>query len=273
MTQVPFQYSEILPPPAMRGFVKCVWHLRGPAMAGALPEPVLPDGCVEIVLNCGDPFRRFHDTGVDIQPPRLVAGQLTRAVSIAPTGEVDLWGIRFQSWGAAGFLGISGAELRDRMIPLDVIGDLDRLLARVVDETSDAARQRQLFGGLGEWLARARRPDPKLPGLAMLAASGGVSSVKGLAAAAGVSMRRVQSLFAEQVGLSPKSLMRIARFQRAIALARESPTISLARVAMDSGYFDHAHLVRDAREIVGVAPSALVPEMGALTMVFIAPED
>jgi transcriptional regulator GlxA family with amidase domain len=94
--------------------------------------------------------------------------------------------------------------------------------------------------------------------------------VKALAAAAGMSERRIQSLFAEHVGLSPKTLMRIARFQRAIALARENPAMSLARVAAECGYFDHAHLVRDAREIVGITPSALVPDMGEITRLFIS---
>jgi AraC-like DNA-binding protein len=268
MTQDALEYSELPPPDALRGFVQCIWRLRGPAMVDARPEPVLPDGCVEVVINCGDPFRRHDDSGAEIQPLELVAGQLTHAVSIAPTGIVDLWGIRFHPWGAAPFLGVSGTELRDRMLPLDVIGDVDPLLMRVLDGTSEGERASLLFGALTERLARVRPISSKLPGLAALAARGGVASVKALSAAAGMSERRVQSLFALHVGLSPKTLMRIARFQRAIALARERPSMSLARVAAECGYFDHAHLVRDAREIVGLTPSALVPDMGEITRLF-----
>jgi AraC-like DNA-binding protein len=268
MSQDTLDYVELLPPPALRRFVKFIWRVRGPASQSAAPQPVIPDGCVEVILNCADPFRRHHDGGVEIQPSRLVAGQLTGAVTIAPTGVVDLWGIRFHPWGAAAFLGVPGSELRDRMLPLDAIPSVDALLARTFNGTSDDARAELLFDALTERVRRVRPLDATLPALAKLAVEGSVASVKGLSILAGVSVRRVQSLFAEHVGLSPKALMRLARFQRAIALTRRDPAISLARVAAECGYFDHAHLVRDARAIVGLTPSAL-GDMGPITSLFI----
>jgi AraC-like DNA-binding protein len=270
MTPDALHYAELPPPIPLRRVVKCIWRVRGPASASAIPEPVIPDGCVELVLNCGDPFRRHLNHGIEIQPVRLLAGQLTRAVNIAPTGVIDLWGVRFHPWGAATFLGVSGAELRDRMLPLDVLGAVDALLSRLFDATSDAARTEVLLSALAERLSQAQSLDSRLPALARLAMQGNVVTVKGLSEAAGVSVRRVQTLFADHVGLSPKALMRIARFQRAMTLARNDSALSLGRVASECGYFDHAHLVRDAREIVGLAPSAIVPEMGALTRLFIS---
>jgi AraC-like DNA-binding protein len=243
--------------------------MRGPAPAAATPEPVIPDGCVELVLNFGDPFRRHQDHRSETQPVRLLAGQLTQAVNIAPTGVIDLWGIRFHPWGAATFLGVSGVDLRDRMLPLDVLGAVDVLLARAFDASSDAERMELILAALQERVARTGSLDPRLPALARLATEGGVVTVKGLSSIAGISVRRVQTLFAASVGLSPKELMRIARFQRAMALARGDSSMSLGRVASECGYFDHAHLVRDARRIVGLAPSAIVPGMGPLTGFFI----
>jgi AraC-like DNA-binding protein len=270
MTQDALQYAEFPPPPALRRVVKCIWRLRGPAASASAPEPVIPDGCVEVVLNCGDPFRRYHERGSEVQPIRLLAGQLTRAVSIAPTGRVDLWGIRFHPWGAAPFLGVAGSDLCDRMLPLDAVSGVDPLRSWIFDGETDAARARLLGAALLDRLPRVRAVDAKVPALAALAAHDGVSTVKKLASISGLSVRRVQTLFAENVGISPKALMRLARFQRAIALARRSATMSLARVAAESGYFDHAHLVRDARDIAGMTPSALMPDMGAITRLFVA---
>ena len=114
-------------------------------------EPVTKEP-VEIVLNRGDRMRRLHGDGmVEEQPTRLLAGQLTRAISIAPTGRLDLVGIRFHPWAAASFVGVSGAELRDRMLPLDALSRLDRAMARaqeVDDDIHDDPRRRR------RWLAR-----------------------------------------------------------------------------------------------------------------------
>ncbi|WP_435823673.1 helix-turn-helix domain-containing protein, partial [Micromonospora haikouensis] len=64
--------------------------------------------------------------------------------------------------------------------------------------------------------------------------------------------RRCQALF----GYGPKTLARILRMRRALALARAGTP--LAEVAAASGYADQAHLSRDVRDLAGVAPAALL---------------
>jgi hypothetical protein len=47
----PIAYREIQPSPALAPFVRCLWHLSGPANVAYEPQPIVPDGCVEIVLT------------------------------------------------------------------------------------------------------------------------------------------------------------------------------------------------------------------------------
>ena len=106
VTDSDFDYEELPPPAALTGYVRCIWRLRAPAGDPAPPEPIVPDGCVELVLNLADPFIRHTAPGAShVQPLRLITGQITRAVTIAPSGRSDLWGIRFHPWAAASFLG------------------------------------------------------------------------------------------------------------------------------------------------------------------------
>src|SRR5436190_8190522 len=125
MSEDALQYREICPPGVLADFVRCIWRLYGDpgeATAGGSPEPIIPDGCAEIVINVGDPFIR-HAAGepAERQPLRLIAGQITRALTREPSGRIDLWGIRFHPWCAASFLGVSATELRDRVITLDAV--------------------------------------------------------------------------------------------------------------------------------------------------------
>jgi AraC-like DNA-binding protein len=266
-----FHYREIDPPPALAGVVRCIWRLRGPATAAAPPEPILPDGCVEIVLNVGDPFARHVGTAAAYrQPRRLLTGQLTTAIAIAPTGNVDLWGIRFEPWAAAAFLRVSGEEIRDRMLTIDDASPmLDRELARVFD-APPAERVDLITEGLTRQVRLARPRDTVLPSLvSRIVTRGEVLSVRELARDVGLGTRRLQAIFAEQVGMSPKMLMRIARLQRALRIARERPSLSWGAVAIEAGYYDQPHLNRDCRAIAGCSPSALIARDAGLTETFL----
>ena len=61
--------------------------------------------------------------------------------------------------------------------------------------------------------------------------------------------------FDDNVGLSPKQLLRVTRFQRALRIARSEPALSWGRVAHLAGFYDHAHLIHDSNDIAGCTPS------------------
>lgn len=79
-----------------------------------------------------------------------------------------------------------------------------------------------------------------------------------LAAAAGVSPRHLERLFAREVGLPPKTLLRILRFRATLARLEAAPPGSAAAVALEGGYADQAHLCRDARDLAGGAPGRIL---------------
>ena len=272
VTDTEFHYEEVDPPAMLAGHVRCMWRLRGPASEAALAEPIVPDGCVEIVLNLADPFiRHTGDGGSHSQSLRLVTGQLSRAITIAPSGRIDLWGIRFHPWAAAAFLQVQGTELRDRMVTLsDASRPLDAALVPVIDAATDQDRRRALITALTTHARMVRPVDPVLPALvSFIASQRELLSVRELARRAGLGTRRVQAVFAERVGMSPKMLMRISRFQRALRIARERTDLSWSAVAMEAGYYDQPHLNHDCQEIAGCAPSALVAKDSGLTEVFL----
>jgi methylphosphotriester-DNA--protein-cysteine methyltransferase len=64
--------------------------------------------------------------------------------------------------------------------------------------------------------------------------------------------------FRDQVGLPPKLLARILRFDRVVARLRTQDPERWADVAYDAGYYDQAHFNRDFRELAGTTPSAFL---------------
>ncbi|MDT7789865.1 MAG: hypothetical protein QOF58_8284 [Pseudonocardiales bacterium] len=81
-----------------------------------------------------------------------------------------------------------------------------------------------------------------------------IRKVAEFARAEGVSVRTMQRLFADYVGVSPKWV--ILRYRIHEALERAESEVEWSRLAADLGYSDQAHLVRDFTQTVGVSPTA-----------------
>src|SRR5215831_9871149 len=114
------QYCEARPSPRLTEYVKCFWQLRDDAPASHSPDPVLPDGSMEIVFNLADPFRRYHPDGLsEIQPKAILVGQMTVHTMIAPTGRISLFGIRFHANGAFPLLRMPLNEFANRIPNVD----------------------------------------------------------------------------------------------------------------------------------------------------------
>jgi transcriptional regulator GlxA family with amidase domain len=67
------------------------------------------------------------------------------------------------------------------------------------------------------------------------------------------------------VGLGPKTLARLLRFQAAAARVVGEPAAGLATVSGDSGYFDQSHMVRDFMTFAGTSPDDLRRRLGQMT--------
>lgn len=266
------EYVELEPGPALRGRAR-FWRLTGSSSIGEPQfEPVLPDGCVELIVHLGDPFAIEREGRRELQSRALFAGPGTAPVRLAPTGRVDVVGVRLEAGAAAGLVDAPMAELTDRIPELDAVAhDFARGLGEeLADPGHDERWNDVLERRLGCALARSRAT--RAPALehviARVRASGGRTSIDALARETGLSTRQLERRFRQRVGLGPKTFARLARFQRALALVRRSGS-SLAAIAARSGYFDQAHMVRDFRQFAHESPSRFRAAEHELTAHFV----
>ena len=86
--------------------------------------------------------------------------------------------------------------------------------------------------------------------------SGGRTRISSIAEKLGWSRKHLAGSFSDAIGIGPKTLSRIVRFNRALGLSRHETT-GWADIAADCGYADQAHLVREFRQLAGDPPTAL----------------
>ena len=96
---------------------------------------------------------------------------------------------------------------------------------------------------------------------------GGIVSVDQLANETGISARQLERRFLIEVGIGPKLLSRIVRFQQ-VFRAVEKCDGAWAPIAVECGYYDQAHLIRDFNQFAQQTPAVLFAEQSELTHAF-----
>lgn len=254
-------YERFAPSDRLRPFVESLWvQAAGREAAGARQAPtrVLPSGAAELLLYLGDPFVRLTGRGRLPEPAFALAGQRTRAVRVQATGRTGIVIVRFHPWGAAAFFAPPMGSLQDRTVPVaDLVGrrPAAELLDRI-DEAPDAAGRLRTIEGFLIRRLDAARADPLAVACALrIRRRLGGEPIEALARAAGLSRRQLTRRFEACIGMSPKKLAGLVRFQESIRQRRRGKT--WAEVAVAAGFFDQSHLIRAWQAFAGGAPARL----------------
>lgn len=268
-------YLEAHPSKSVAGHIKRFWTLEYDSAGDASePETVLPDGCPEIVFNLSDRFRRVDSDNHHVQPSTLFAGQMSRSITIRPTGRVRLFGVRFHPAGAFPLGGFPMHQLTDQIIGIEcAIGRAGvELESRIWEAESFEQRTAAFELYFTRKLAAQRNEDAMAAYAAgLIADSGGSISISRLSGRIGVSERRLERRFRSRVGLSPKTLARIVRFQGVVRRIQSAETPNMLDAVHELGYFDQSHLIRDFREFSGDTPLGYFEKTHKISDAFTAP--
>ncbi|SHM69563.1 helix-turn-helix transcriptional regulator [Cryptosporangium aurantiacum] len=161
--------------------------------------------------------------------------------------------------GVRTLLGPEAGVLADEVVPLDAVGGprATRLADRIAELPDWPSRVAALDAEFSARLRAARTGPARIVDRAWhrLQDPAGRAPVGTLAAELGVSRRYLELEFRRRIGLSPKTVARVARLQRAVgALAGPDATLGAATAA---GYADQSHLSRETRALLGVTPGEL----------------
>lgn len=226
----------------------------------------LPSGSLTMVLSLGptvDLTVMPDPTQAPASYDALVGGLHAAPVTIAY--ECSQRGVQLDltPFGARALFGLPAGELASTVVPLDTLlgRRADEWLDRLRSATTWAERFAVLDRVLLDALVDAPSPPPGVVRAwdQIMAAGGGVE-VSALARDVGWSRRHLAQQFQRELGLSPKVVGRVVRFDRARRLLTARNRPGLATVAATCGYYDQAHLTRDFRELAGMTPTAWLAE-------------
>lgn len=210
-------------------------------------ERVLPDGAARLLI--------------EVQPGGAVvrlAGASAKPVLLTMRGHMHGLSVTLRPGSLPALFGVPAAELAERVVSWDeVAGRAHRdLPERLAEAADDNVRAMLVFGSL-----RSMNGCPEPTALRLLehaaaqwredASSMGV---RALAASTAVSERRLQQVFASQLGLSPRAWRRVQRLHSTLRLLRHAGVPQWTQVALRAGYYDQSHLINEFRALCGLTP-------------------
>jgi AraC-like DNA-binding protein len=240
-------YRERVPAPILAEHLTCVWVQRVEDGSAPYAHRTVPNGSAELVVTVGE-------------LPRVVGPQTAATEEIVPGGTTVV-GVRFRPGAAPAVLGMPATEVVDLDLSADALWGsaavaLGEAVAAAPSATEAAATlERAIYARLAD----APGLDP-LVGEAVRQLMPGRGEFASLASSLFISERQLRRRCEAAIGVSPKTLQRMLRFQRFLALAgrTEHPTDHLARLAAEAGYADQSHLTREAARLDGRSPKALL---------------
>jgi AraC-like DNA-binding protein len=255
------QYLAHQPGPPLADYVANMWAMRD--MPAHPTERIVPSGSLELVVNLDKDAVRIYDprrTAWQQFSGTVVSGAYRRFFVIDTRDHASIVGVHFRPGGAWAFLGVPPGELADRHVDLETLwgSSAFELRDRLCAAATATDRFAVLETALVLRLAGFHHGHPAVPFALNELGRPGVT-VGEVAASVDLSRRRLIEVFTAEVGMTPKRLSRVLRFQRASTLARSGTTVDWARLARACGYFDQSHLIHDVSEFAGTSPGRLGP--------------
>ncbi|MDR1859754.1 MAG: helix-turn-helix domain-containing protein [Bacteroidales bacterium] len=247
------------PSPSLSPFIKRYWAIENTLERGqTCVQRILPTGFCELMLYF-TPRPQIVGSNRLLSDNAALYGHLGEYYDIEYQGDLDVFSIVFQPQGLMQFFrfplnGIFNINVPLRYLTGQVGRDLEERMGCVADfEDRVRIAENYFIASLQKQYEEYefRRLHHVIE---TLVRRRGEVSVDGMAAAACLSRRQFERIFAERIGTSPKQYLKTIRFQRALYEKQLNNSLTMTELAIDCGYYDQAHFIADFKTFCGQTP-------------------
>lgn len=239
--------KEYAPDKTLNKYVDAFWFFRN-TTGKEINFPVVPDGCSDIIFYLNDSVKQ-----TDLSTP-FISGVMEVANIIPIPAKMELFGIRFKPGILSYILKYDMNILKNKKsefknINKNIFNDFS-----FEKKATDNDIVLSMSSKLCEILQEDIINDDILDLIEMLCKNPDIS-IRELSLKSNCSQKSLERAFNKKVGIPPKKLTRIIRFQMAHKLISKEGLTNLIEVALSSGYFDQAHFNHEYKKLVGFNPS------------------
>ena len=247
-------FESINPRDSLKELIKEIWIYENNDPIPST-QKIIPDGFSEIILHYGDPYEINLGSRWELQSNQLFSSQISKFFYLRNTGNSGMIGIKLYPTAFYEIFEISVQGCTDKVLPLQEV-----LTESEIPITASGFQYLPTLtkvASLEDWL-EGYRPNyqPKVRSMVQeIMAKNGLVNLDQLAQNSGFGLRQAERLFKKAIGITPKFFSRIVRFNHIFKIieAKEESWIS---IALQSGFFDQSHFIKNFKEFTGEDPSS-----------------
>lgn len=253
------EYKTFQPHRDLELFINCYWTLIVPASIETTKQLIIPDGLIEMAFILGDDIKRY--TSADefiIQPRAMVLGQTMEEFYIEPTGYVNTFSIRFYPYGFAHLVKTELNTLTNKETPLANLfpkNDANELENLIINARDTEQRIEIIESFLRSFISKPLVYDDLVKKtIDEIILTLGSKPIKTIIEDKFSLRRKLERKFLKYVGVSPKQLGRLVRFQAALKIILSENPESFTNIAHQFDYHDQSHFIKDFKDFTGYNP-------------------
>jgi AraC-like DNA-binding protein len=266
------QFQVITPSPPLAPYIRHYWVLETNLCDGIVKERVVPTGNIELMFHYRKPFLSISPSGESkAQSVSMISGISHSWFDVSTMGESGALAVTFFPGSAAHFFNLPMMELEGKSQHLGdiAIRDAGLIEEQIAEVSSTVERVRIVENFLLKRLRPVSLHDIRLvqQGVHIIKKQKGQIRASELAQNLCVTPRTLERKFACYVGNTPKKFIKIVRFHEVMTSLTSVKTGKLTQHAIENGYFDQAHFIRDFKSYSGFTPKELIsnnfcPDLG-----------
>ena len=246
-------YKEYSPDELLSPYIDKYWVSKGKIPGNG--NMIIPaDGCVDIIFAWGS--SAFDRSMQECYP--YIVGTMETFSSEMFRHEVDMLGIRFKPLGITAFIKTPVNELTNLKTELNQIESIfcDDLHLPLQALYNSYNILKHIDNYLIQKLFSVYKQDERiLFCVNEIITNKGLLSTTQLSEKSCLSKRQFERIFKHSLGISAKTFSKIERMKHTKTYLKSNPGISIFNAAIDCGYYDHSHLIKDFKELSGQLPS------------------
>lgn len=203
----------------------------------------IPDGCVDIVVDCDS-----------TRPSARVCGTPLQARQVELLENHHYFGVRFTPGVIPGFVNALAEELTEQELNLLEVTPLAQRFIEEVIKTPLLSEQIKVFNRYLAADTLDKTADLTAAVIHTVLQHKGDIRVQQLEQLSGYTTRTIHRQFTQDTGMTPKAFCRIIRCQAALHSINSEQDLSFSELAMELGFTDQSHFLRDFKKLVSTTP-------------------
>jgi AraC-like DNA-binding protein len=248
-----FMYEEIYPNEETCSTVSCYFRLFSKEIEEKnYTISMIPDGCINILIDLNE---EHIEKGIS------VLGPITSSINYEIDNSVNIFGIRILPGKFSDLVNISMKSIVNKQLLLkDIIDDF----CKYIPENAQYIDEKMLMSSIDNYTLEFFENIPScknktvMPNLIRyIYDNKGQVSIEELSKVSNYSSRNLHRISESEIGMNLKLFCRIVRFQNMLYSIKGKRDLNWKSVALENGYYDQSHLVKEFKFFCGISPTLL----------------